>query len=153
MIELLGLVIVILIYILVLFCINKSRAEKLISDFMKFAQSNIIGGENKKDFVKFVSKALLEEATAKAPLSTVVNKVVEAQVDNIIEKNVDKVKEEVKQQGQRIDLGAMENASKLVDRVLVDDSKGIISLYGKAVGDTESKRIDFEVGVNAIYKL
>ena len=70
----------------------------------------------------------------------------ESKVEQIIESNVEKVKVD------RIDLGAMDNANLLVDKVMQSEDKGIISVYGKVVGDNE-KKINYEVGLNYIKKL
>ena len=153
MIYMIGLVGVVCLYIVGIYAINRASAEALIKDLMKIAQSMIIGGSNKKDFVNSLVGALLKDSQSPAPLSTITTKVIEKQIDNIIESKVAEVKEEVKAQGERIDLGAMQNANSLVDKVMVSEEKGLISVYAKAIGTTESKRVDFEAGANLVYNL
>ena len=153
MIYMIGLVGVVCLYIFGIYCINKASAEALIKDLMKIAQGTIVGGVNKKDFVNSLVGALLKDTQSPAPLSAITTKIVEKQVDKIIEKNVPEIKEEVKAQGRRIDLGAMENANSLIDKVLVSEEKGLISVYAKAVGNTESKRVDWEAGLNYLRKI
>lgn len=153
MIYVIGLVGVVCLYIVGIYAINKASAEALIKDLMRVAQGLITGGSNKKDFVINVVGALLKDTQSSAPLSAITTKVIEKQIDNIIESKVAEVKEEVKAQGQRIDLGAMQNANSLVDKVLVSEENGLISVYAKAIGNTESKRVDFEAGANLVYKL
>ena len=36
---------------------------------------------------------------------------------------------------------------------LVSEEKGLISVYAKAIGNTESKRVDFEAGLNYLRKI
>ena len=46
--ELLGLVVIILLYVIILYFINKNKATELIKDLMRYAQISINGGEIKK---------------------------------------------------------------------------------------------------------
>lgn len=150
MIYLIGLIGVVCLYIFGIYLINKASAEALIKDLMKVAQSMIVGGTNKKEFVTTVVGALLKDTQIPSPIPT---KIIESQIDKVIEKNVSEVKKEVKAQGQKIDLGAMENANSLIDKVLVSEEKGLISVYAKAVGDTESKVVNWETGLNIVKKI
>ena len=152
MIYMIGLVGVICLYIVGVYAINRASAEALIKDLVKVAQLNIIGGAVKKDFVTSVVGVLLKDTQSPAPLSNLTTKIIEKQVDSLIEKNVP----EIKEQFERLDLGdkVMANASGLIDNVLVSEEKGIISVYGRLDGSSENtKRVDYSVGVNYIKKL
>lgn len=152
MIYMIGLVGVVCLYIVGIYAINRVSAEALIRDLMKTAQSMIIGGSNKKEFVTHVVGALLKDTQSPAPLSSLTTKIVEKQVDKIIEKNVP----EIKEQFERLDLAdkVMANASGLIDNVLVSEEKGIISVYGRLDGSSENtKKVDYSIGVNYLKKI
>ena len=133
-------------YLVTLYLINKQKATSMIKTLMTFAKDNLDTGAIKKEFVKETAKEIILNSLHVLPFEQTVNKIVESKVDNIIESNVEKVK------AQPIDLGAMQNANLLVDKVMTSDDKGLISVYGKVVGD-ENKKINYEVGVNYIKKL
>lgn len=149
MIYIIGLVGVVCLYIVGIYAINRASAEALIKDLMRVAQGIIVGGTNKKEFVINATRALLKDTQIPSLIS---EKVIEKQIDKIIESKVPEIKEEVKAQGESIDLWAMQNANSIIDRVMVSEDKGIISVYGKAVGDTESKVINWEAGANLVHK-
>ena len=152
MIYVIGLVGVVCLYIVGIYAINRASAEALIKDLMKIAQGLIIGGSNKKDFVNSLVGALLKDTQSPAPLSAITTKVIEKQIDNIIEKNVP----EVKEQFEKLDLGdkVMANSSELIQSILVSEEKGIISVYGRLDGSSEdTKKIEYTVGVNYIKKI
>ena len=152
MIYVVGLVGVVCLYIVGIYAINRASAEALIKDLMKIAQGLIIGGSNKKDFVNSLVGALLKDTQSPAPLSAITTKVIEKQIDNIIEKNVP----EVKEQFEKLDLGdkVMANSSELIQSILVSEEKGIISVYGRLDGSSEgTKKIEYTVGVNYIKKI
>ena len=133
-------------YLVTMYLINKKRTIELVKHLMKYAQIYIEKGDLKKQFVTETTKEIIESTVSKAPLSKVVDKVISNQVENIVESNVAEIK------STPIDLGAMNNANLLVDKVMESDSKGLISVYGKVVGDSD-KKINYEVGVNYIKKL
>ena len=133
-------------YLVTMYLINKKKTIELVKHLMKYAQIYIEKGDLKKQFVTETAKEIIESTVSKAPLSKVVDKVISNQVENIVESNVAEIK------ATPIDLGAMNNANLLVDKVMESDSKGLISVYGKVVGDNE-KKINYEVGVNYIKKL
>ena len=133
-------------YLVTLYFINKNKATKVVLELMKYAKEYLDSGEIKKEFVKETTKEILSSTLSSLPLSSTVNKVVESKVEQIIESNVEKVKAE------KIDLGAMDNANLLVEKVMQSEDRGIISVYGKVVGDDE-KKINYEVGLNYIKKL
>ena len=152
MIYMIGLVGVVCLYIVGVYAINRASAEALIKDLMKIAQASIIGGSVKKEFVTHVVGALLKDTQSPAPLSSLTTKIVEKQVDKIIEKNVP----EIKEQFERLDLGdkVMANSSGLIDNVLVSEEKGIISVQGRLDGSSvDTKKIDYSIGVNYIKKI
>ena len=152
MIYVVGLIGVVCLYIFGIYLINKASAEVLIKDLMKIAQGTIVGGANKKEFVNSLVGALLKDTQSPAPLSAITTKIVEKQVDKIIEKNVP----EIKEQFEKLDLGdkVMANSSGLIQDVLVSKEKGIISVYGRLDGSSEdTKNINYTVGVNYIKKL
>ena len=133
-------------YLVTLYLISKQKATKITLELMRYAKEYLDSGDIKKEFVKETTKEILSSTISSLPLSSTVHKVVESKVEQIIESNVEKVKAE------KIDLGAMENANLLVDKVMQSEDKGIISVYGKGVGD-DDKKINYEVGVNYIKKL
>ena len=133
-------------YLVTMYLINKQKTIELVKHLMKYAQIYLEKGDLKKQFVTETAKEIIESTVSKAPLSKVVDKVISNQVENIVESNVAEIK------ATPIDLGAMNNANLLVDKVMESDSKGLISVYGKVVGDNE-KKINYEVGVNYIKKL
>ena len=133
-------------YLITMYIINKQKTIELVKHLMKYAQIYLEKGDLKKQFVTETAKEIIESTVSKVPLSKVVDKVVSNQVENIVESNVAEIK------ATPIDLGAMNNANLLVDKVMKSDSKGLISVYGKVVGD-ETKKINYEVGVNYIRKL
>lgn len=133
-------------YLVTMYLINKKKTIELVKHLMKYAQIYLEKGDLKKQFVTETAKEIIESKVPKAPLSKVVDKVISNQVENIVESNVAEIK------STPIDLGAMNNANLLVDKVMESDSKGLISVYGKVVGDNE-KKINYEVGVNYIKKL
>ena len=49
--ELLGLVVIMLLYIIMLYFINKNKTTELVKDLMRYAQISINGGEIKKNRV------------------------------------------------------------------------------------------------------
>ena len=152
MIYTIGLVGVVCLYIVGIYAINRASAEALIKDLMRISQAMILGGSNKKDFVINVVGALLKDTQSPAPLSAITTKVIEKQIDNIIEKNVP----EVKEQFEKLDLGdkVMANSSGLIQSVLVSEEKGIISVYGRLDGSSEdTKKIEYSIGVNYIKKI
>ena len=150
MIYMIGLVGVVCLYIVGVYAINRASAEALIKDLMKIAQGTIVGGVNKKDFVNSATRVLLKDSQIPSPISA---KIIEKQIDKIIEKNVPEIKEEIRAQGEKIDLGAMDNSKSIIDMVMVSEEKGIISVYGKAVGDTGSKVVNWEAGLNIVKKI
>ena len=133
-------------YLVTMYLINKKKTIELVKHLMKYAQIYLEKGDLKKQFVTETAKEIIESTVSKAPLSKVVDKVISNQVENIVESNVAEIK------ATPIDLGAMNNANLLVDKVMESDSKGLISVYGKVVGENE-KKINYEVGVNYIKKL
>lgn len=133
-------------YLITMYLINKKKTIELVKHLMKYAQIYLEKGDLKKQFVTETAKEIIESTVSKAPLSKVVDKVISNQVENIVESNVAEIK------ATPIDLGAMNNANLLVDKVMKSDSKGLISVYGKVVGD-DDKKINYEVGVNYIKKL
>lgn len=50
--ELLGLVVIMLLYIIILYFINKNKATELVKDLMRYAQISINGGDLKKRICK-----------------------------------------------------------------------------------------------------
>ena len=127
--ELLGLVVVILLYVIILYFINKNKATELVKDLMRYAQISINGGDLKKEFVKSAVSEFISGNQTTLPLSKTVNKIVENKIDDIIENKVSEIKSE------KIDLGSPIIANTiLAERVLESDSKGLITVYGRVTG-------------------
>ena len=145
--ELLGLIVVILLYIIGLYAINKNRATELVKDLMRYAQVSIDGGDLKKEFVKSAVSEFISGNQTTLPLSKTITKVVENKIDNIIESKVSEIKSE------KIDLGSPIIANTiLAERVLESDSKGLITVYGRVTGG-EVKKAEWEIGANFIKKI
>ena len=145
--ELLGLVVVMLLYVIILYFINKNKATELVKDLMKYAQISINGGDLKKEFVKSAVSEFISGNQTTLPLSKTITKVVENKIDNIIESKVPEVKSE------KIDLGSPIIANTiLAERVLESDSKGLVTVYGRVTGG-EVKKVEYEIGANFIKKI
>ena len=145
--ELLGLVVIMLLYIIILYFINKNKATKLVKDLMRYAQISINGGDLKKEFVKSAVSEFISGNQTTLPLSKTVNKIVENKIDDIIENKVSEIKSE------KIDLGPPIIANTiLAERVLESDSKGLITVYGRVTGG-EIKKTEWEIGANYVHKL
>ena len=145
--ELLGLVLIVLLYIIILYFINKNKATELVKDLMRYAQISINGGDLKKEFVKSAVSEFISGNQTTLPLSKTITKVVENKIDNIIESKVPEIKSE------KIDLGSQIIANTiLAERVLESDSKGLITVYGNVAGG-EVKKVEWEIGANFIKKI
>ena len=145
--ELLGLVVIMLLYIIILYFINKNKATELIKDLMRYAQISINGGDLKKEFVKSAVSEFISGNQTTLPLSKTVNKIVENKIDDIIENKVSEIKSE------KIDLGLPIIANTiLAERVLESDSNGLITVYGRVTGG-EIKKTEWEVGANYVHKI
>lgn len=145
--ELLGLIVVMLLYIIGLYAINKNKANNLVKDLMKYAQININSGDLKKEFVKSAVSEFISGNQTTLPLSKTITKVVESKIDNIIESKVPEIKSE------KIDLGSPIIANTiLAERVLESDSKGLITVYGNITGG-EIKKVEWKTGLNFIKKI
>ena len=145
--ELLGLVVIMLLYIIILYFINKNKATELIKDLMRYAQISINGGDLKKEFVKSAVSEFISGNQTTLPLSKTVNKIVENKIDDIIENKVSEIKSE------KIDLGSPIIANTiLAERVLESDSKGLITVYGRVAGG-EIKKTEWEIGANYVHKI
>ena len=145
--ELLGLIVVILLYIIGLYAINKNKANNLVKDLMKYAQIIFNDNSIKKDFVKSVTSELISDNKSGLPFSKTITKVVENKIDNIIEEKLPEVKAE------KIDLSsAMNTNTILAEKVLESDSKGLITIYGRVTGG-ETKKVEYEIGISYIKKL
>ena len=144
--ELLGLIVVMLLYIIGLYVINKNKANNLVKDLMKYAQVIFNDSSVKKDFVKSVTSELISDNNSGLPFSKTITKVVENKIDNIIEEKLPEVKAE------KIDLSSAMNTNNiLAERVLESDSKGLITIYGRVTGG-EIKKVEYEAGINYIIK-
>ena len=144
--ELLGLIVVILLYIIGLYAINKNKANNLVKDLMKYAQIIFNDNSIKKDFVKSVTSELISDNKSGLPFSKTITKVVENKIDNIIEEKLPEVKAE------KIDLSSAMNTNNiLAERVLESDSKGLITIYGRVTGG-EIKNVEYETGINFFIK-
>ena len=144
--ELLGLIVVILLYIIGLYTINKNKANNLVKDLMKYAQVIFNDNSIKKDFVKSVVSELISDNNSGLPLSKTITKVVKNKIDNIIEEKLPEVKAE------KIDLSSAMNTNHiLAERVLESDSKGLITIYGRVTGG-EIKNVEYETGINFFIK-
>ncbi len=145
--ELLGLVVIMLLYIIILYFINKNKTTELIKDLMRYAQISINGGDLKKEFVKSAVSEFISGNQTTLPLSKTVNKIVENKIDDIIENKVSEIKSE------KIDLGSPIIANTiLAERVLESDSKGLDTVYGRVTGG-EIKKTEWEVGANYVHKI
>ena len=145
--ELLGLVVIMLLYIIILYFINKNKATELVKDLMRYAQISINSGDLKKEFVKSAVSEFISGNQTTLPLSKTVNKIVENKIDDIIENKVSEIKSE------KIDLGSPIIANTiLAERVLESDSKGLITVYGRVTGG-EIKKTEWEVGANFLKKI
>ena len=145
--ELLGLIVVILLYIIGLYAINKNRATELVKDLMRYAQVSIDGGDLKKEFVKSAVSEFISGNQTTLPLSKTITKVVESKIDSIIESKVPEIKAE------KIDLGSPIIANTiLAEKVLESDSKGLITVYGNVTGG-EVKKVEWEIGANYVHKI
>lgn len=145
--ELLGLILVILLYVIILYFINKNKATELVKDLMRYAQISINSGDLKKEFVKSAVSEFISGNQTTLPLSKTITKVVENKIDDIIESKVSEIKSE------KIDLGSPIVANTiLAERVLESDSKGLITVYGRITGG-EVKKVEWETGINYIKKL
>ena len=145
--ELLGLVLIVLLYIIILYFINKNKATELVKDLMRYAQISINGGDLKKEFVKSAVSEFISGNQTTLPLSKTITKVVENKIDNIIESKVPEIKSE------KIDLGSQIIANTiLAERVLESDLKGLITVYGNVAGG-EVKKVEWEIGANFIKKI
>ena len=145
--ELLGLIVVILLYVIILYFINKNKATELIKDLMRYAQISINGGDLKKEFVKSAVSEFISGNQTTLPLSKTVNKIVENKIDDIIEDKVSEIKSE------KIDLGSpIISNTILAERVLESDSKGLITVYGRVTGG-EIKKTEWEIGANYVHKI
>ena len=98
--ELLGLILIVLLYIIILYFINKNKATELVKDLMRYAQISIDGGDLKKEFVKSAVSEFISGNQTTLPLSKTITKVVESKIDSIIESKVPEIKDE------KIDLGS-----------------------------------------------
>ena len=81
--ELLGLVVIMLLYIIILYFINKNKATELVKDLMRYAQISINGADLKKEFVKSAVSEFISGNQTTLPLSRTVNKIVENKIDDI----------------------------------------------------------------------
>ena len=145
--ELLGLVVIMLLYIIILYFINKNKATELVKDLMRYAQISINGGDLKKEFVKSAVSEFISGNQTTLPLSKTVNKIVENKIDDIIENKVSEIKSE------KIDLGSpIISSTILAERVLESDSKGLITVYGRVTGG-EIKKTEWEIGANYVHKI
>lgn len=145
--ELLGLILIVLLYIVILYFINKNKATELVKDLMRYAQISINGGDLKKEFVKSAVSEFIYGNQTNLPLSKTITKIVESKIDNIIESKVPEIKAE------KIDLGSPIIANTiLAKRVLESDSKGLITVYGNITGG-EIKKVEYETGINFLKKL
>ena len=145
--ELLGLIVIILLYIIILYFINKNKATELVKDLMRYAQISINGGDLKKEFVKSAVSEFISGNQTTLPLSKTVNKIVENKIDNIIENKVSEIKSE------KIDLSSpIISNTILAERVLDSDSKGLITVYGRVTGG-EIKKTEWEIGANYVHKI
>ena len=145
--ELLGLILIVLLYIIILYFINKNKATELVKDLMRYAQISINSEYLKKEFVKSAVSEFISGNQTTLPLSKTITKVVENKIDNIIESKVLEIKSE------KIDLGSPIIANTiLAERVLESDSKGLITVYGNVTGG-EVKKVEWEIGANFIKKI
>lgn len=145
--ELLGLVVVVLLYVIILYFINKNKATELVKDLMRYAQISINSGDLKKEFVKSAVSEFISGNQTTLPLSKTITKAVENKIDDIIESKVSEIKSE------KIDLGSPIVANTiLAERVLESDSKGLVTVYGRVTGG-EVKKVEWETGINYIKKL
>ena len=145
--ELLGLVVIMLLYIIILYFINKNKATELVKDLMRYAQISTNSGDLKKEFVKSAVLEFISGNQTTLPLSKTITKVVENKIDDIIESKVSEIKSE------KIDLGSPIIANTiLAERVLESDSKGLVTVYGRVTGG-EVKKVEYEIGANFIKKI
>ena len=145
--ELLGLVVIMLLYIIILYFINKNKATELVKDLMRYAQISINGGDLKKEFVKSAVSEFISGNQTTLPLSKTVNKIVENKIDDIIENKVSEIKSE------KIDLSSpIISNTILAERVLESDSNGLITVYGRVTGG-EIKKTEWEIGANYVHKI
>ena len=145
--ELLGLIVVILLYVIILYFINKNKATELVKDLMRYAQVSINSGDLKKEFVKSAVSEFISGNQTTLPLSKTITKVVENKIDDIIESKVSEIKSE------KIDLGSPIIANTiLAERVLESDSKGLITVYGRVAGGG-IKKTEWEIGANYVREI
>ena len=145
--ELLGLILIVLLYIIILYFINKNKATELVKDLMRYAQISINSGDLKKEFVKSAVSEFISGNQTNLPLSKTITKVVENKIDSIIESSLPEIKAE------KIDLGSpIISNTILAKRVLESDSKGLITVYGNVTGG-EVKKVEWEIGANYVHKI
>ena len=143
----------ILAYLLTLYFIDKSRCKKLIKTLVTQAEgldlawvtSQLSTSQSKLPLAKTISQYVVTKTA-----STLIEKKLTEKVTDIIKPNV-----EENVLGEKIDLGT-DTSKTVVDlahEVLQSDSKGVISVFGEAEGNTEKDGVDWKVGVGYAKKI